>query len=79
MPDTHINAYFAEVEDKKHIFNQAQRDLEEAHARLEAKKKEVGWQDPEEVESKEAADKKGAAGFGFGKRKPKETIDENSL
>ncbi len=74
MSETHINAYFADVEEKKKAFNQAQAELMAAKDRLEAKKLDVGWKEDEESESDEDeddADEKGkkapdsASGFGI--------------
>lgn len=47
MPDTHINAFFADVDEKLHAVLVAQGELEAAKDRLEAKKKEVGYVEPE--------------------------------
>ena len=47
---THINAYFMDVEEKQAAFDRASAELDAAEAALEAKKKEVGWVDPEPAE-----------------------------
>ncbi len=61
--DTHINAYFADVEAAEANVAKAKSELDTATARLEAKKKEVGYEEPksnatEKVapESEEATD-----------------------
>lgn len=63
MADTHINAYFAEVDEKKQAVVQAKGELEAAEARLEAKKKEVGWveEKPAEEPSQKAPDERAEA------------------
>lgn len=47
MAETHINAFFADVDEKLHIVLVAQGELQAAKDRLEAKKKEVGYVEPE--------------------------------
>jgi len=56
MPDTHINAYFAEVEEKHQKVLDAHADWETAKLRLEAKKKEVGYKESEDTEEEESAE-----------------------
>jgi hypothetical protein len=57
MPDTHINAYFADVEEAKREVSNAQAKLGEAEDRLAAKKLEVGYTDPvPKQETEQAAD-----------------------
>ena len=55
MADTHINAFFADVEEKKQAVVLAQGELDAAKARLAAKKKEVGYVEPKPVESPKLA------------------------
>lgn len=43
MADTHINAFFADVDDKQKLFERAGSELQAAKDRLEAKKAEVGY------------------------------------
>lgn len=50
MADTHINAFFADVEAAKAAVRDAQGELEGAEARLEAKKLEVGYEEPADVQ-----------------------------
>lgn len=54
MSDTHINAFFADVDAKLQDVLSAQAEYEAAKDRLEAKKLETGWEDPEEVVQKAA-------------------------
>lgn len=49
MSDTHINAFFADVDAKLQDVLSAQAEYEAAKERLETKKNEIGWEDPEEV------------------------------
>ncbi len=56
MADTHINAFFAEVEDKQQALAVAQSELKQAKDRLEAKKREVGYEEPVAPESQEQSD-----------------------
>lgn len=51
MADTHINAYFADVEDKRRAAEIANGELQAAEAALAAKKREVGFveQEPEQA------------------------------
>lgn len=53
MSDTHINAYFGDVEEKRKLVDLAEAELEAAEARLAIKKKEVGYVEspPTEVET----------------------------
>lgn len=51
MADTHINAFFADVEAAKVAVRVAQGELEGAEARLEAKKLEVGYEEPADVQA----------------------------
>lgn len=47
MADTHINAYFADVAEHEQKVLEAHAEWEAAKARLETKKKEVGYvEDP---------------------------------
>lgn len=46
MADTHINAFFADVDEKEKTVLAAHAEWEAAKVRLEAKKKEVGFEDP---------------------------------
>jgi len=46
MADTHINAYFAEVDEAEKKVIAAHGEWEAAKTRLEAKKKEVGYEEP---------------------------------
>lgn len=46
MADTHINAFFADVDEAQKGFEQAAAALQDARARLEVKKKEVGYVEP---------------------------------
>lgn len=48
---THINAYFADVEQAKLAVTQAEAELKAAEQRLEAKKLEEGYQEEVEPES----------------------------
>mgnify|MGYP001616491386 CR=1 FL=1 len=43
MTDTHINAYFVDVDEAQQRANQANAELGVAKDRLEAKKKEAGF------------------------------------
>lgn len=52
MPDTHINGYFGAVDAALLEVRTAQAKLEAAQIALEAKKKEVGYVEPEEVKPK---------------------------
>ena len=57
MSDTHINAYFVDVDTAKAKVAEAQSELDAAEARLAAKKLEVGFEEPEvsqEVDEKPA-------------------------
>lgn len=47
MSDTHINAYFADVDDAQKAFERSAAELQAAQDRLEVKKKEVGYVEPE--------------------------------
>lgn len=47
MAETHINAYFADVDEKQKAFEYAAAELQAARDRLETKKKEVGYVEPE--------------------------------
>ncbi len=47
MADTHINAFFADVDVATKELEQAQAKLAEANTRLETKKKEVGYVEEE--------------------------------
>lgn len=47
MADTHINAYFADVDAAQTAVTQAQGELQAATDRLAAKKKADHWVDPE--------------------------------
>jgi hypothetical protein len=49
---THINAYFADVEEAKQRVLVAQAELAAAEARLADKKREDGFQEPEPVQLK---------------------------
>lgn len=46
MSNTHINAFFADVDEKEKLVLAAHAEWEAAKARLEVKKKEVGHEDP---------------------------------
>jgi hypothetical protein len=52
---THINAFFADVDEQRQKVLDAHSAWEEAKARLEVKKKEVGYEEtpPEEVKVEE--------------------------
>lgn len=52
---THINAYFADVDEKQKLVDVANSELEAATARLEVKKKEEGYVEPEVSEPTEVA------------------------
>lgn len=47
MPDTHINAYFADAEEKLLAVQRAQGEYQAALQRLNVKKQQVGWVDPQ--------------------------------
>jgi hypothetical protein len=47
MAETHINSYFADVDAAAAEVRVANGKYQEARARLEAKKKEVDWKEPE--------------------------------
>ncbi len=49
MSDTHINAYFVDVDEAQQRANQANAALGVAKDHLEAKKKEVGWTESEKI------------------------------
>ena len=51
MSDTHINAYFGDVDEKLKALLAAQADYEAAKQRLEIKKKEVGYEEPKAEET----------------------------
>lgn len=51
MSDTHINAYFGDVDEKQKLVDVANAELEASKARLEVKKKEVGYVEPETPEA----------------------------
>lgn len=53
MSDTHINAYFGAVDEALKKVLAAQGELQAAQDALEAKKKEVGYVEPEEVKEPE--------------------------
>ena len=55
MSDTHINAFFGDVDEKQKAFEQAAAELHQARERLEVKKKEVGYEEPEVDKTKEVA------------------------
>lgn len=50
MADTHINAYFADVDEAYAKVEAAHGEWEAAKARLETKKKEVGYVEPAKAE-----------------------------
>jgi len=50
MSDTHINAYFGDVDEKQKLVDLANGELEAAKARLEVKKKEVGYVEADPTE-----------------------------
>jgi len=54
MAETHINAYFADVDEKQKAFELAAAELQAARDRLEVKKKAVGYVDPEVDKSGDA-------------------------
>lgn len=66
MADTHINAYFADVDTKQTAVAQANAELQAANARLWAKKKEIGWVEPPAPQ--ELADPPANTGTTFKKR-----------
>ena len=51
---THINAYFQEVQEKEQAVSQANAELEGAKSRLEAKKREIGFEEPKVQDSSAA-------------------------
>lgn len=53
MSDTHINVYFQNVEDAKQKLAVAKGDLDHAKVELEAKKQEIGFEDPKTDEPRE--------------------------
>lgn len=55
MPETHINAFFAEVDEKQKSFERAAAELQNARDRLETKKKQVGYVDPVVAKEPEVA------------------------
>jgi hypothetical protein len=75
MSDTHINAYFEDVEQKKEAVKLAKAELQEAEDRLAVKKQEVDFEEPSEKkeskpQSTDKSDKddkteKSANGFPF--------------
>lgn len=54
MAETHINAFFGDVEAKQQAVVVAQGELEAAKVRLEAKKKEVGYAETQDSEVEDA-------------------------
>lgn len=68
--DTHINAFFADVEEKKKAVVIAQGELQAAEERLALKKQQVGWEEPEqepkgqEEKAKPVEEKKTTSVFG---------------
>lgn len=54
---THINAYFVDVDEKLEAVRVAQAEYEAARSRLEAKKLEEGWSEPEVVEEAKTEEK----------------------
>jgi len=58
MSETHINAYFADVEDAKLAVEQAKANLKAAEARLAEKKSAIGFEEPEEDKQVVTADVK---------------------
>lgn len=75
MSETHINTYFQDVEDKKVALAKAKGDLDAAEAALEAKKDEVGFEDPAEVKEEKEAEADEAAE----ESKPEEPVAEASV
>lgn len=47
MSDTHINAFFADRDEALVKVQAAQAEYDVASKRLEAKKKEIGWKEPQ--------------------------------
>lgn len=60
MSDTHINAFFMDVDEKQKAFDTAQAELEAAKQRLADKKEQDGFVEPEEekTEVKESKEEK---------------------
>jgi len=56
MPNTHINAFFVDVEEAHERVVAAHAEWEAAKSRLEAKKKEVDYVEPEESKAEVAED-----------------------
>jgi hypothetical protein len=54
MADTHINAYFADVDEAEKKVIAAHAEWEAAKTRLEAKKNEVGYEEPSAPVSNES-------------------------
>lgn len=51
MSDTHINAFFADVDEAEKNVLAAHAEWEAAKARLEVKKQEVGYEEPQKDET----------------------------
>ena len=66
--DTHINAFFADVEEKRKAVVIAQGELQAAEEALETKKQQVGYVDPEqegqETQAEPVEEKKSTPVFG---------------
>ncbi len=56
MADTHINAYFSDVDEAELKLRQAQGELSAAKLRLENKKIEVGWDEPVQDDTQESSE-----------------------
>lgn len=78
MSDTHINAYYGEVEEKKQAVREAEAELQASEHRLADKKRELGIVDKPSTKSSEkeesaetSAEEKPKPGTGltFGKKK----------
>lgn len=75
MSDTHINAFFMDVDDKKKAVELAKAELQAAEQRLEDKKHEIGFEEPEEEHKPHAVSRSAKDGKFVSKAKAEDEPD----